>query len=553
MDWAVRCRQFSFQKNGPLISKVTYQGLSRCHVSAITELESPVAPRIWLGFIAMCLGMFMAILDIQIVASSLPEIQAAIGIPSHELSWIQTTYLIAEVIAIPLTGWLTRLLTLRGMFVSAAAGFTAASAGCAMSNSFGALVSFRIIQGFCGGAIIPAVFTSVFVLFPRTRQVRAAAIAGAFAVLAPTLGPILGGFITETYSWHWLFLINLGSGIVVSIAVSALICTGRADWTLLRSFDFVSLALLAACLASLELWLKEAPPCGWTDPLVLALLTVWLATGVALIPRNLRRSRSLIVLDAFRNRAFSLGCLYSFVLGAGLFGSVYLLPLFLGFVRDHTPFEIGTIMLVSGLTQLVVAPLAPPMERRFNRQLLTGAGYGVLALGLITNGFATYETDFDGLFWPQVLRGLSVMFCLLPSTSLALEAQSADGIADASGFFHLMRNLGGAIGIALIDTVLELRPTAHATQLVERLQAGDPSAALEVGLPLDRFHNEPLGPIDEATRNLVQPLVERAAAVASFNDAYILLGSIFLLSLAFLPFIQSSPRPPESAEPITGI
>ena len=154
----------------------------------------------------MCLGMFMAVLDIQIVASSLPQIQAAVGIPSHQLSWIQTAYLIAEVIAIPLTGWLTRLMTLRGMFVSAAAGFTAASVGCALSNGFASLVAFRVIQGFCGGAIIPAVFTSVFLLFPHARQVRATAVAGVFAVLAPTLGPVVGGYITETYAWHWLFL-----------------------------------------------------------------------------------------------------------------------------------------------------------------------------------------------------------------------------------------------------------------------------------------------------------------------------------------------------------
>jgi DHA2 family multidrug resistance protein len=512
-----------------------------------------VGPRTWLGFLAMCLGMFMAILDIQIVASSLPQIQAAVGIPSHQLSWIQTAYLIAEVIAIPLTGWLTRLLTLRGMFVSAAAGFTAASVGCAASNDFVSLVAFRVIQGFCGGAIIPAVFTSVFLLFPRARQVRATAVAGVFAVLAPTLGPVVGGYITETYSWHWLFLINLAPGIAVSLLVGALVRTGRPDWMLLRSFDFASLALLAICLASLELVLKEAPPQGWTSPFVLVMSAVCLATGAVLIPRNLRRARPLIVLHAFRERAFTVGCIYSFVLGAGLYGSVYLLPIFLGFVRDHSPLEIGTVMLVGGATQLFIAPIAAPMERRVNRRLLTGLGYGVFAAGLIANGFATYETDYDGLFWPQVLRGFAVMFCLLPTTSLALEGQTAEGIADASGFFNLMRNLGGAIGIALVDTVLELRPAAHAARLVERLQAGDPTAAAFVGLPLDRFHNVPLGPIDEATKQTVAPLVERAAAVASFNDAYFLLGALFLLSLALLPLLRSTPAPPESIEPITGI
>ena len=515
--------------------------------------DSYVSPRTWLGFLAMCLGMFMAVLDIQIVASSLPEIQAAIRIPSHELSWVQTAYLIAEVIAIPLTGWLTRLMTLRGMFVIAAAGFTAASVGCAMSNGFASLVAFRVVQGFCGGAIIPAVFTSVFVLFPTSRQVRATAVAGVFAVLAPTLGPVVGGYITETYTWHWLFLINLGPGIVVTLLVGCLVRAGRPDWSLLRSFDFPSLALLAISLASLEIMLKEAPPRGWTNPLILVLLALTLGTAAVLIPRSLRRLQPLIVLHCFRERAFAVGCVYSFILGAGLYGSVYLLPIFLGFIREHTPLEIGMIMLVGGVAQLVVAPIAAPLERRIDRRLLTGLGYGVFAAGLIFNGFQTFETDYDGLFWPQVLRGIAVMFCLLPTTSLALEGQSHDTIADASGFFNLMRNLGGAIGIALIDTVLELRPAHHAARIVERLQAGDPVTAAFVGLPLDRFHNVPLGPIDEATKETVRPLVERAAAVASFNDAYFLLAGLFLLSLALLPFLRSTPAPPESIEPISGI
>ena len=194
----------------------------------------------------MCLGMFMAILDIQIVASSLTEIQAAVGIPSHQLSWIQTAYLIAEVIAIPLTGWLTRLMTLRGMFVSAAVGFTAASVGCALSNSFASLVAFRVVQGFCGGAVIPAVFTSVFVLFPRERQVRATAVAGVFAVLAPTLGPVVGGYITETYSWHWLFLINLAPGVLVVPIVAILIRTGPPDWRLLPHLDYLGVQAVQA-------------------------------------------------------------------------------------------------------------------------------------------------------------------------------------------------------------------------------------------------------------------------------------------------------------------
>lgn len=515
--------------------------------------DDAVTLRTWIGFLAMCLGMFMAILDIQIVASSLPDIQAALGITSHRLSWIQTSYLIAEIVAIPLTGWLTRLLSLRWLFVAAAAGFTIASGGCAASDAFGPLVFYRVIQGFCGGAIIPAVFTSVFMLFPHTAHIRATAIAGVFAMLAPTLGPILGGFITETFSWHWLFLINLAPGIAVSAVAAAAVRADRTDWSLLRGFDYASFLLLAICLASLELVLKEGPPRGWGDPLVLALSTLCVVTGIVLIRRSLRQIGPLVALHVFRELTFSAGCVYSFVLGAGLYGSVYLLPLFLGLVRDHTPFEIGTIMLVSGAAQLATAPIAARMERRFDCRWLTAAGYALFGLGLISNGFTTYETDFDGLFWPQVFRGVGVMFCLLPTTSLALECQPTAGVADASGLFNLMRNLGGAIGIAVIDTILELRPPVHVARLVERLQAGDPQAALAVGLPLDRFHNVPLAPIDQATKDLVAPLVERAAAVASFNEAWLVLGAVFLLSLVLLPLMRRGRALVAQVQPIQGI
>jgi len=356
-----------------------------------------VSARIWLGFLAMCLGMFMAILDIQIVASSLPDIQAALGIPMHRLSWIQTAYLIAEVIAIPLTGWLTRLLSLRWMYVTATAGFTLASIGCALSNDFLSLIVCRTFQGFFGGAVIPAVFTSVFLLFPRGRQVRATTIAGAFAVLAPTLGPILGGYITETYSWHWLFFINVAPGILVALTVAATLRADLLDWSLLRRFDYASLALLAVSLASLMLVLKEGPPRGWGDAFVVALAFTCAASGFLAIRRGLHRASPLVALNVFRDRFFAVGCAYSFITGAGLYGSVYLMPLFLGFVRDHTPFEIGTIMLVSGVAQLGAAPVAAQLERRIDSRWLLAAGFGVFGIGLISNGFATFETDFNGL------------------------------------------------------------------------------------------------------------------------------------------------------------
>src|ERR1700675_385588 len=213
----------------------------------------------WLGFVLMCVGMFMAILDIQVVATSLPAIQDALAISRDAMSWIQTAYLIAEVIAIPLTGWLTRVLTLRWLFVIAISLFTAASIGCALSGSFLTLVSFRVIQGFAGGTLIPAVFSGVFLLFPIRLYPIATTMAGIVAVLAPTVGPVVGGWITETWSWPWLFLINVAPGLIAASAAPLLLPPQHTDLNDLTKLDLRTLILLAAALASLEIGLKEAP------------------------------------------------------------------------------------------------------------------------------------------------------------------------------------------------------------------------------------------------------------------------------------------------------
>ena len=302
----------------------------------------------WAGFLLMCLGMFMAILDIQVVATSLPTIQHALAISPDAMSWIQTAYLIAEVIAIPLTGLLTRVLTLRWLFTAAVAVFTLASVGCAFSGNLAVLLVFRVLQGFSGGVLIPAVFSAVFLLFPPRLHAVATTIGGVVAVLAPTIGPVVGGWITQTYSWPWLFLINVIPGVIAATMAPRLLPGQDTDFSELTKLDVRSLIVLAAALASLEIGLKEAPHRGWLSPPCLVLLLAS-AVGIAIvIRRTLRAPHPLIRLSALKRRSFAAGCALSFCLGVGLFGSVYLMPVFLAFVRRHDAFEIGAIMLVTG-------------------------------------------------------------------------------------------------------------------------------------------------------------------------------------------------------------
>jgi DHA2 family multidrug resistance protein len=481
----------------------------------------------WFGFVLMCLGMFMAILDIQVVATSLPAIQHALAISPDAMSWIQTAYLIAEITAIPLTGWLTRVLTLRWLFVIAIFVFTVTSVGCAFSTNFASLVFFRILQGFAGGTLIPAVFSGIFLLFPARAHPVAGTIAGIVAVLAPTVGPVVGGWITHHYSWPWLFLINVVPGVIAVIATPFLLPRGRPRLNQLKHFDGMSLALMAVALASLEIGLKQAPHNGWFSAVCFGLFALCAAATAAFAVGTLKAVQPVVELRTLKVPSFAVGCGLSFCLGVGLFGAVYLMPVFLAYVRQHDPLQIGSIMLVTGAAQLVAAPIAGALESRVNPRWLSAFGFGLFAVGLGLSAFETRTADFDEMFWPQVLRGFAAMFCLLPPTRMALERLPHKQVPDASGLFNMMRNLGGAVGIALIDTVLYGRTGGHAEAIRQRLIAGDITTAKAIGL--DRL------PPDLSA---AASLIEQAAFATSVNEAWALLAAVALLGLLIIPLAR---------------
>lgn len=492
----------------------------------------------WLGFMAMCVGMFMAILDIQIVATSLPDIQDALAIRPDQMSWVQTGYLIAEVIAIPLTGWLTRLLSLRILFVVAIVVFIVASIACAASVGFASLVAARVVQGFAGGVLIPIVFSAGFLLFPGRGQALATTIAGALAVLAPTVGPVAGGWITSTYGWQWLFLVNVVPGLLAVTVGYLLLPRGEARLGEARKLDLVSLLLVAAALAALEIGLKEAPRSGWASGLVLALLLTACTCGTSFALRTLSRSSPVIDLRALADRDLAVGCALSFVLGIGLYGSVYLMPVFLAYVRGHGAFSIGQTMLVTGAVQLLATPLVVGLERYVSARALTCIGFLLFATGLAMSGFETPRSDYDELFWPQVVRGVAIMLCLLPPIRLALGHLPLDRIPDASAVFNLMRNLGGAIGLALIDTVIFGRAEMHGRLIAEKLARGDGPTFDFVGLPSLPV---PLQMLPEKTL-LVRRAVERAALTTAINEAWAMIALFVLAGLFLAVMTRSRPQ-----------
>jgi DHA2 family multidrug resistance protein len=504
----------------------------------------PATIWLWLGYGALCVGMFMAILDIQVVVTSLAVIEDALKIGADRMSWVQTTYLIAEIISIPLTGLLIRIFTIRWLFAGAILTFTLASIGCAFSYDFLSLIVFRVLQGFAGGVLIPLVFAAIFLLFGKgLKQTIATTVGGLLAVLAPTLGPLTGGWITESYTWHWLFLINVVPGIVT--LVIGVFCLPRDDTrlSLFKTLDWISLVYVAVGLAALLIGLKEAPNQGWLAPQVSGCFTIF-AVFVFLA---MRRPTSAISFSLLRDRNLAFGCILSFILGIGLFGSVYLLPLFLAFVHGMGPLQIGLVILVTGIAQLVTAPIIVQIDRYVDARLLSAVGFAAFAIGLLMSGFQTIATGYDEMFWPQVVRGAFVALCILPPIRFALGFIPRENIADASGLFNLSRNLGGAIGIALIDTIVFSRGPEHADRIVELIKLDPAKAAIALGLTVDELPDsqDPMGLMG------IMDIVQQASITSAINEAWLIMSVITAMALVVLlamgpirvPVTQSNGRP----------
>jgi DHA2 family multidrug resistance protein len=279
------------------------------------------------------------------------------------------------------------------------------SIGCAFSGSFPTLVSFRVLQGFAGGALIPAVFSAVFLLFPIRLHPIATTMAGIMAVLAPTVGPVVGGWITETYSWHWLFLINVAPGVIAAAATPFLLPNDRPRFADLATLDGYSLTLMAISLASLEIGLKQAPQDGWLSPLCALLFALSAAAATAFVVRTLKATYPVVELSTLRNRSFAIGCGLSFCLGVDC-SAHSLMPVFPAYARRHDAFEIGTIMLVTGVAQLVAAPIAGP-ESRLDPRWLSAAGFGLFTPGLGCSAFQSRVADFDEMFCRKS-RGVAI-------------------------------------------------------------------------------------------------------------------------------------------------
>src|ERR1700761_2042767 len=355
-----------------------------------------IEPRRVVAFIIMVFGMFMSILDIQIVSASLSDIQAGLSASSTEVSWVQTAYLIAEVIAIPLSGFLSRALGTRLLFAISAAGFTFASLLCGFATSSNEMILWRAIQGFLGAGMIPTVFASAYTIFPRSKFHIVAPIIGLVATLAPTIGPTIGGYITDVMSWHWLFFINVVPGLIVTVGVLALVDFDQPNFPLLAHFDWWGLIFMAGFLGGLEYVLEEGPQYEWLqDTSVAICFGISVVSAIAFFWRVLTAKEPIVDLYAFANRNFALGCVLQFCVGIGLYGLTYIYPRYLSEVRGYSAMMIGETMFVSGVTMFLMAPVVGRLMQRVDMRYLIASGLIIFGIGSWQMTGITRDYDFN--------------------------------------------------------------------------------------------------------------------------------------------------------------
>jgi len=505
-----------------------------------------MAPRRVFAFLIMVFGMFMSILDIQIVSASLTDIQAGLSASSTEVSWVQTAYLIAEVIAIPLSGFLSRALGTRALFAISAFGFTVSSFLCGFASSIEEMILWRALQGFLGAGMIPTVFASAYTVFPRSKFHIVAPIIGLVATLAPTIGPTVGGIITDAMSWHWLFFINVVPGIGITIGVLALVDFDSPNLALLERFDWWGLLFMAGFLGALEYVLEEGPQYEWLQDTSVA-VCAWIGgiSAIAFFWRVLTAEEPIVDIRTFSNRNFAIGCLLQFCIGVGLYGLTYMYPRYLSEVRGYSALMIGETMFVSGVTMFLMAPIVSRLMLKVDLRYIIAAGLIIFGLGSWQMTWITRDYDFYELLLPQILRGIGMMFAMIPTNNIALGTLAPERVKNASGLFNLTRNLGGAVGLAIINQVLNERTDLHIARLQERVTWGNATATETLNMFTQRLQG--MGDAALMAMKQLSQIVHRQAVVMGYGDAFFML-TLFYFGLSVFVLLLKKP-PAASTEP----
>ncbi|WP_158932079.1 MDR family MFS transporter [Acidisphaera sp. S103] len=491
--------------------------------------------RTWIAVIGATLGAFMAVLNIQIVNASLADIQGAIGAGVDDGGWISTAYLVAEIVVIPLTGWLARVFSLRIYLLTNAILFLVFSGACAFARNLDQMIVLRAIQGFSGGVLIPLAFTIIITFLPKAKQPVGLALFALSATFAPAIGPTIGGYLTENLGWQYIFYVNLVPGALMVGMLWFSLEPAPMRLGLLKEGDWLGIATMAIGLSSLQTVLEDGNKDDWFGSPYIFHLSIIAAVALTLfIWIELTVRKPLLNLRLLGRRNFGFGVVANFLLGIALYGSVFILPLYLSGVQGYNSEQIGMVLAWTGLPQLVLIPLVPRLMKRFDARLVIGVGFALFAGSNFMNIHMDGNTAADQLLWPNVVRALGQALAFAPLSAVATAGIEAENAGSASALFNMMRNLGGAIGIAGLQTFLTKREQFHSNILSNAVSLFAEATRHRIDALTGYFMAHGVTDQAEAAHRAIVAIglrVRQQADIMAFSDTFYLMGVALIVAL----------------------
>ena len=504
-------------------------------VTSPAAAEPLVSLKTWLAVIGSMIGAFIAVLNIQITNASLPDIQGAIGAGIDDGGWISTSYLVAEIVVIPLTGFLVPVFSLRRYLLANAALFLVMSIACAFATNLEQMIVMRALQGFFGGVLIPLAFTITLTMLPRSKQPIGLALFAVSATFAPAIGPTIGGYLTQTYNWRYIFYVNLVPGAIMLGFLIPTLPVSQAKLSLLKNGDWTGIATLAIGLASLQTVLEEGNKDDWFgSPLIVRLTIVSVVSFVLFFWIELTKQHPLLNLRLLLRRNFGLGSISNVILGMALYGSVFLLPNYLSQTQGYNSQQVGEVLAWTGFPQLAIIPFVPWLMKKIDTRLLVAIGFALFALSCFLNIHISHDYAADQLLWPNVVRAIGQSLVMTPLSALATGGMERENAGSASALFNMMRNLGGSIGIAMLQTLLTKREQFHSTVVTARVSLFNEATQERIAQLQQRFLGT--GTSDPATAwheavVAIGKSVKTQATLLAFGDAFYLMGVAIVLAL----------------------
>ncbi|TAL78741.1 MAG: DHA2 family efflux MFS transporter permease subunit [Beijerinckiaceae bacterium] len=498
----------------------------------------------WIAVMAGMIGAFMAVLNIQITNASLLDIEGGIGTGVDNGAWVSTAYLIGEIVVIPLTGYLSRVFSFRVYIIASTFFFAMFSMACAFAHDLGSMIILRGLQGFSGGVLIPMAFTMVVTKLPKRQQPMGMAMFALSATFAPAIGPTIGGYLTENYGWQTIFFINTAPSFLMIAALWVTLEREPMQIRLLKEGDWAGILTMAIGLSALQTLLEEGNKDDWFgSPFIVRLAIVAAVSLTAFVWIELRAAKPLVDLRLLGNRNFLSGTISNCFVGFALYGTVYVLPEYLGQVQGYNAEQIGNVIAWTGLPQLLLIPLVPLLMKRFDIRYITMAGVLIFAASCFMNTEMSLNYSGDQFLFPDIIRAIGQAMVLTPLAAIATSNIAAKDAANASGIFNMSRNLAGAIGTAALETIITKREQFHSNIIGQSVTLFRDEVRQRLSEMTNYFLAHGVADHALAQHKALVALgdtVRRQALTMSFSDTFAVIGVMLVLAAVSLLFARKT-------------